>query len=398
MKERQDHYYDVGSAEKALKKKKDDARQRKELRMELCSGDLELFDDLSESDKSPEYGERVKDFKRSLFTFIDSARQQHGIGSNNEFFVVGNPGEDVSHVVASELGVRRILLEKKWHPGAKEFYMGIPSLPGQSRPLADFIHGIEVQMLAHEKGLNVPFVCSVIQIEGAQSLGKEAKSEVVDGDIIEGTEETVVDIMAVMEKIDGITFEQLCDPDHILRNAEKSHKNGYQIRKFFQEHAERIESDIVGAIGNGHRYVLDWDFDALIGKINRQVGLLHTADEEFPAVLHNDLHAGNIVIRTDGEPFLIDFDLAKIVDAEIGEEAGTDLEDYRDIGKTVGVRNIFYLADSYDRDKVEDRTYMPMDAIEQIGIYIGFVKQVVEKYKRTIPVHDGPDRQDRQEP
>ncbi|MEI7750224.1 MAG: phosphotransferase [Candidatus Moraniibacteriota bacterium] len=383
MKERRDHYYDVGSVEKTLKKKRDDARQRKELRMELCSGDLEAFDDLSESGNSPEYIERVKDFKRSLFTFINSARQQHGIGSNNEFFVVGNPGEEVSHVATEELGVRRILQVRKWHPKAKEFYMGIPSLPGQPRPLDDFIHGIEVQTLAHEKGLNVPFVCSVVQIEGAQSLGKDPKSEIMDGDIIEGTEKTVVDIMAVMEKINGITFEQLCDPGHILRNAEKNHKNGYQIRKFFQDHAEEVESNIVGAIENGYRYILDWDFDTLTEKISRQIEWLHTADEEFPAILHNDLHAGNIVIRADGKPFLIDFDLAKVVDAEIGEETGTELEDYRDIGKTVGERNVFYLADSYDKEKVEDRTYMPMSALEQIAIYIGFVKSVVEKYKQN---------------
>jgi serine/threonine protein kinase len=382
MSEHSNYFYDIGQTEHEIRQKKRDARDRKNFRIALCSDGFDSLDAFSETDQDPEYVERVKSFMRSVFMFIDSAHKVHGRGSNNRFYVVENPGESVSHCAAEELGVRRISRIRRRHRSG-EYYYGIPSTIDQPRPLDDFVHGIEVQMLAHEKGVNVPYVSSVILHEGAISVGRNPSPshDEKEGNIIVGTEETAVDIIAVMETIPGITFEQLCDPDLSLRNGVKHHKDGYQIMNFFKNGRTGIRENIIGAIESGGcRYVLDWDFDAISRRIQEQVSLLHTANEEFPAILHNDLHAGNIIITPDSEVFLIDFDLAKVVDAEDGE-AGTSLVDYKDMGKSVEDKNVYYLPDSYIRNKGDDVAYAPMSAVEQIQMYIDFVKETVDEYR-----------------
>ena len=109
---------------------------------------------------------------------------------------------------------------------------------------------------------------------------------------------------------------------------------------------------------------------ALCGKINR----MHNND-----IVHNDLHYGNIFIRNDGEPYILDYGLARQV---------TPRNTFKDIGVNFGDRQGTYilLVNGLDRTKHVARLQWTRERFKNVKELVGVVKEVTREKRHFICV------------
>lgn len=292
-------------------------------------------------DRSQQQVERMLSERTKLLNF----------GMANDFFVF--EPEEVINIPKSwavYMGVRRPrLVERVLRDRNNTKIRRMITTPTNPNPEKDFQHGAEMQDLAYKKGVRVPRPIMLVKKYGYSNLET--------GNLIEGTEDIVSDMFYIMEQINGVTLEQICDPEKKLR---------LQLMPDFTANTSYIYRAIEGALKK-YPFLKDIDFVAGMKDLREQVERMHVAQDGLPAILHNDLHIGNVIFTPDNKSFIIDFDRAKKVDLLDGEKAGVHLDEYR---YHTGKGASSYMPDAPVEDS-DDRRYY--HAFEHFASYTGLI-------------------------
>ncbi len=391
---------DIASAEDALQQ---DMSARQHEHAVVCEDDdIECLRGILQRIEHGEEYESRERVNASIAEFISSARKVEGKGFMNDFCVVDTKEiipEGVSHISAEALGVRSLRMVPRRFvnraTGEEKSFLGLPVSREHPRPFEEFIHGAKVQMLAHEKGVSVPLQYLVVVSYGAKELPIQRKGENYsrgeEGIEIPELEDEITGVRVVMEKVPGKTLEQICDPGFDFRNKQRgSYSSENSITTFLSQNEQAVYENVWDAI-DANPLMLEWDTDNLITMLGKEVELLHTASEKYPAILHNDLHVGNSIISPDGKKItLIDFDMARVVEGDAGDIAGGTLEEYKDMAKYTDTNRVFFLPDTpYTHDEEENERYAPICAIDQYKAYFKVVKRVIADYKNGARAYQG---------
>lgn len=338
--------------------------------------------DEKQRERALDHSEGTEGEQREIDTILRILRSSPiaGEGTSNRFRIPRQEHRDVIRAYFGSLvGLREMKRAEIVDPKTGRRYLGIQANPDQPDPINRFRHGTMVQaIIATTKPTVMPNIYRYSEERGARDIDT--------GELIQGLEDEIVGLSAIMEVLNGPSVAQIIDKDGEFWKKRYSARKPNEFRDFLEseEYRAYIHDSIETAINEWPGLLtIDWSslgdtLDAVFKEYNSLSGGI--------AGLFKDGHMGNIgIVFHDEQGLLPASQPIKVMDPDTATLStrigfGNKAEDFINPDKSNSLRTEYFMPDriphSMDR---KEREALGIDSVMHLKFMFALIGDIVRE-------------------